>query len=356
MNIASLLPVRPVKKRWIALLVASVLLHILFIRWADGRLRMPSAPEPADPPMVTVQLQMAPPPAAVPVQPQPLPAPRPKPRPAPAAPSPSIAPEPVVPVEPEPVPEPDLAGSEAPGTSVEQTVEPLPPAVAAPPSDSNKVSPPPSAELKYDVQALREGRTVYGSSKIDWRLDGDRYTVSSEASVLFFTVLSAKSEGSLDGYGLAPLLYSERRFRKAETNTHFNRERNTISFSASTLSYPRKGGEQDRASVIWQFAGFCRANPKKITAGAVAEIFVAGMRDAETWPLQVVGLEEITLAGGKTNAWHIVRLPRHGSFEQRIDFWLDPQQEWYPVRLRYTDTNGEYLDMALASLTPGAAR
>jgi hypothetical protein len=356
MNIASFLPAGPVKKRWIALLVASVLLHILFIRWADGRLRMPSVPELADPPTVTVQLQMASPPAAVPAPPQPLPKPRPKPRPAPSAPSSSIEPEPVAPAEPEPVPEPDSAGIEAPGTSVETAVEPVPQTAAMSPSDSNKVSPPPSAELKYDVQALREGRTVYGSSKIDWRVDGERYALSSEASVLFFTVLSFKSEGSIDGYGLAPLLYSERRFRKSETNTHFNRERNTISFSASTLSYPRKGGEQDRASLIWQFAGFCRANSKKIVAGAVAEIFVAGVRDAETWPLQVVGFEEVTLGSGKTNAWHVVRLPRHGSFEQRIDFWLDPQQEWYPVRLRYTENSGEYLDMTLSSLTPGAAR
>jgi outer membrane biosynthesis protein TonB len=375
MNIASLLPARAIKKRWIALLVASILLHLLFIKWADGRLRLPSQPEPAAP-VVTAELHLAPPPAAAPAEPLLLPkpapkAPKPKPNPRPAAPT-AAAPEPVAQVEPEPVvaPEPEPvapsapepvaapepAGIEAPGTSAETAVGPVPPPAAASPADSNKVSPPPSAELKYDVQALRDGNIVYGSSKMVWQADAEHYTVSSEASVLFFTVLSFKSEGSIDGYGLAPLLYSEKRFRKAETNTHFNRERNTISFSASTLTYPRQGGEQDRASLIWQFAGFCRANSRKIVAGAVAEIFVAGVRDAETWPLQVVGFEEITVGSNKTNAWHVVRLPRHGSFEQKIDFWLDPQQEWYPVKLRYTENNGEYLDMTLSSLTPGAPR
>jgi hypothetical protein len=46
----------------------------------------------------------------------------------------------------------------------------------------------------------------------------------------------------------------------------------------------------------------------------------------------------------------VVRAPRPGSYEQKLDIWLAPQHWWYPVRLRFTETNGEYLDMAVTAL------
>ena len=46
-----------------------------------------------------------------------------------------------------------------------------------------------------------------------------------------------------------------------------------------------------------------------------------------------------------------MRIPRQGSYDQKLDIWLAPQQGWYPVKLRYTETNGDYLDMALSKLT-----
>jgi hypothetical protein len=55
------------------------------------------------------------------------------------------------------------------------------------------------------------------------------------------------------------------------------------------------------------------------------------------------------------NAWHVVRIPRPGSYEQKLDIWLSQQQGWYPVKLRFTETNGEYLDMSLSNLTIGTA-
>jgi hypothetical protein len=76
---------------------------------------------------------------------------------------------------------------------------------------------------------------------------------------------------------------------------------------------------------------------------------VAGVRDAEPWQIQVIGLERMDTAAGATEAWHVMRLPRPGSYEQKLDIWLAPQRSWYPVRLRFTETNGDYLDMALSS-------
>lgn len=347
----------------------SLLLHLLMLNLAGPRIGTPSWHQ-QDQSAISAQLhapQAAPAPMA-PAPHKPRLMPRPAARPAAPAAAPSSAPE-AAPTMTEELPP---AGMEAPGTSVETVSELAPLASPAPahparpaaahtaPAAAEQmaavryaVSPPPPAALKYDVQALREGQKVYGSGTIHWQTDGTSYRVSGEAGVLFFTVLNFSSEGQIDADGVAPLLYTEKRFRKAATNTHFQRERNAISFSASTASYPRHGGEQDRASVIWQLAGIGRGDSAKFAPGAEIDLFVAGVRDAETWRIRVVGQESIALPLGETIAWHLVRVPRAGSYEQQLDIWLAPQREWYPLRLRYTDSNGDYLDMAASEIQSG---
>ena len=363
---------RPVaSKRWAVVLIASLLLHVGLLDWANGNIGIPSFSVPQDA-IVTAALtpvktvREPPPPPKPQVKPKPKPRPRPAPKAAPIAPLPvaAIETQPSLPT-PEPAPAPiEIAASEPKPPPVAEPAPPVeppivPPVAAAPPDPAEtryKVSPPPSAALKYDVTALREGQTVYGRGKLGWQSQGDHYVASGEASVLFFTVLNFKSEGALDEFGVAPVLYSEKRFRKSETNTHFHRERNTISFSASTASYPRKGGEQDRASIIWQLVGIGRGDGEKFLPGAEIDIFVAGVRDAETWRIQVIDQEEVAVGSGKTMAWHVARVPRPGSFDQKLDIWLAPQQEWYPVKLRYTESNGDYLDMLLSNVELATAR
>lgn len=258
-------------------------------------------------------------------------------------------------------------GMAVPGTSVEAATEISSPSPATAPISENPASKPvqtdspktiylvalpPSAEIKYDVRALRGLQTVYGSSKIRWFSDGQDYSIHGETSVLFLTLLTFKSEGTIDNAGIQPELYTEKRLRKSETNTHFHRQRNTISFSASTTTYPRRGGEQDRASIIWQLAGIGRGDlGKQFTAGENFEIFVAGVRDGETWHIQVAGREQLAHAHGSVAAWHLIREPRPGSYEQKLDIWLAPEQDWYPVQLRFTEANGDLIDMTVSSIS-----
>lgn len=225
-----------------------------------------------------------------------------------------------------------------------------PPAIE-PDAASYRFSTPPSVTLKYDVQhANAEGQKTYGHGTIRWQVDGERYVIEGDAGVLFISALSFSSSGMIDSQGVAPELYREKRFRKSEINTHFNRERNQISFSASEKSYPRAGGEQDRASIIWQLAGIGRGDSEKITVGAEIPLFVAGIRDGEIWTMRVIAEEEIDTGTGKLRSWHFLRTPKPGSFEQTLDLWLAPQLDWYPVRLRQTEANGAWLDMSMTSL------
>lgn len=214
----------------------------------------------------------------------------------------------------------------------------------------DRISLPPPAELGYNVTAVKSGRKIEGHGTISWQPGPTQYVISGEAGILFFTVLTYKSTGSVDALGITPELYVEKRLRKSETNTHFHRERKEISFSASTNSYPIKGGEQDRASVVWQLAALGRGDGAKFIPGLAFELFVAGTRTASEWRIYVNGKEKIDVAGGSTEAWHLTLMSSELGFEKQFEIWLAPDKEWYPVRLRYADNSVGYLDMVLTKL------
>jgi len=355
----------PNRWRWIVMLALALLLHLLAIGWGSGQLRL-TAPHAAPEPVLDAALLVPPPPPPPPaprVKPAPPPAPaRPRP-PRPKPPAPKPAPPPVEPATEPPTSE--IAAAAAPDSAYQVPDHPppveagnVPPASAepsaippaAPPAPVPRFDPPPSVTLKYDVEAWREGQRVYGHGSIAWQTDGDSYRIVGDAGILFFSLLSFASEGMIDEHGVAPVLYHEKRFRKSSTNTHFQRQKQIISFSASTATYPRQGGEQDRASVIWQLAAIGRGDPQRFAAGADIDLFVAGVRDAESWRIHVIGLESIEVDGDTMQAWHVLRAPRPGSYDQKIDIWLAPAHEWYPVKLRYTETSGDYLDLLLTGM------
>jgi hypothetical protein len=326
--------------RMLAVLALSLLLHALALRWAGGHIGLPSLAQ-NDAPPVAVALLPAPAPVAAapepPPPPKPKPKPRPKARPKAAAPQPASTPPPVTPP----------AESVAPPQAA--------PAPEAPERESfprYQVRPPPSVDMKYEVRALSQGKEVYGNGRIVWHADGRRYRIDGEAGVLFFTVLRFQSEGGFDDFGVAPQSYVEKRMRKEETVTRFEPSPGSIRFSSSTASYPRSGGEQDRASIVWQLASIGLGDPAQYAPGAQLRVFVAGVRNAEPWLIQVIGQERIDTPAGAMQAWHVSRVPLPGSRDQKLDIWLAPEHSWYPVRLRFTEASGEYLELAVSALHP----
>lgn len=212
---------------------------------------------------------------------------------------------------------------------------------------------PPSADLSYTVRAQRNGSTIEGNGKIFWRAGQAHYSITGEAGILFFTLLSYQSTGSVSQQGIEPELYTEKRFRKSATNTHFQRDRQVISFSASAATYPRKGGEQDRASVIWQLASLARGDGGKLAPGLTFDLMIAGPRSVSSWRIYVNGKQTINVGGTSTEAWHLSLLPGERSYEQQLELWLAPQKEWYPVKLLYTDLKDGHLEMLLTKIAPG---
>lgn len=215
-----------------------------------------------------------------------------------------------------------------------------------------KISLPPSAELHYRIKAKQSGLTIDGDGQVHWEAGGGKFSVSSESRAgIFGKVLEAKTVGELDQFGLAPTSFEDKRFRKPTTLTTFDRQAKSISFSTAPVTYPIKGGEQDRNSVIWQLIAVARGAGAAFKQGSEWIFFVAGQRDAEPWSFKVGPSEKIRTALGELNAVHIVRAPPPDAKGQRLDIWLAPGLEWYPARLRFTDPDDEFVEQTLDSIT-----
>lgn len=211
---------------------------------------------------------------------------------------------------------------------------------------------PPSADLVYKIDARKKGISLGGDSVVNWRTGNGTYSASNVARAsLLGKILDNRTEGAIDAFGLAPTQFNEKRFRKDPTLATFDRAARKITFNQGNLHYPLLGGEQDRSSVQWQLAAVARAAPEKFVPGSEWKFFVAGRRDAEVWTFKVVGHELLRTAMGTMQAVHFVKAPQANEPAQHVDLWLAPGHEWYPVKLRFSEADGEFVQQTIESIT-----
>ena len=226
-------------------------------------------------------------------------------------------------------------------------------AAAMPASAQGRIEPPPPADLKYAIKAQQKGLALDGEANVKWRVGEGKYSLTSESRASILGKINEnRSEGVVDASGLAPEKFTEKRFRKDPYTVTFDRAERLISFTEGKSTYPIKGGEQDRASVPWQLSAMARGAPAKFVAGSEWRMFVAGRRDAEAWVFKVAKTEKLGTPMGQVEAVHLVKTPAGDAKEQQIDIWLAPAHEWYPVKVRFSDHDGDdVVEQTIAKIT-----
>lgn len=212
----------------------------------------------------------------------------------------------------------------------------------------------PSAQLYYHVKAEYSGFPLTGEADIHWNITGkapnQTYSVSTETrSALLGKILEANSFGAVDAFGLAPNKYEEKAFRKTPFQTTFDRTAKKITFSEADKTYPLNNGEQDRTSAVWQLVSIARAAPNKLEPKSRWSFFVAGRRDTERWTFSVEKNVKLATPFGEIATVHIRKLLANPN-DQDIDIWLAPSLEWYPVRIRFHDPNGNTIEQNLVRI------
>lgn len=339
-----------IKRKTVVFSLATLLLHVLFFEsaaWKDWKPQVLQASNAS----IQVNLRPTPEPvsntspsrqATPTLKPQPKPAPNKKVRNIPQ------------PKTQEPLPEPVITSEVMPEeTPAELTPPPEEPAAANTLTEESKLTKlvtqvPSSIEMRLDVTHTKVNDTpTRGVATLSWQVYNNRYKLQLEVGVnLIITTLNLftlSSEGDIGQHGLMPGTSTDERKTKAPTAIHFNHFAKTITFSASNKTVPMQDGVQDAASLLLQLAAIGNGQAAQFTSGKEFTIQVAEGRDAAEFLFQVVDEEEIDsklVESGKLKTVHIVRPPRPGVYNSRLDIWLAPSLSWYPVQIKNTESNG----------------
>lgn len=212
----------------------------------------------------------------------------------------------------------------------------------------NSFSPPPSAQLHYQIRADIRGLSVDGTGQIDWSHEAKQYQLQFETRTpLTGTLLLEKSEGSLDRSGLAPSQFMIKRFRKDPVTVVFDRSSGQLKFAGDVPPRKLDGSEQDRVSVLWQLLSMARAKPATISIGTTLRFFVVGHRGGETWAFQVQEKQRLRTRLGELDTVHLVHQPNDPASAPQVDIWLAPSQEWFPVRIRFSEPGGDTIEQTI---------
>ncbi|MCR6481135.1 DUF3108 domain-containing protein [Variovorax sp. ZS18.2.2] len=378
-----LLPGRPSWRVLIGLTLAVALVHLLVLGVAP--MAVGPEPSPLANKFITRTIVIAPPAADKPAAPAAAAAPVEAKPPPPAKPRRPRAP---TPPKPKPYPEPDATAQLAPETP-DLTAQAATDSGATPPEAAASAPAPPEAapaaaagtgsgtpggttaggsEASGTIagtQALRipgsvtldfeaTGQTgaspqrgVFG--ELVWLQDGSRYDGRLTLKAVFFTLLNWHSTGKIGPSGLEPERYSES--RKAEVASHFVRDQGQIIFSNNAPPVPLQPGAQDRMSVMMQLGGLLAASPERYPTGTRISVQTVGVRDGDVWVFVVGDEEKLQLPAGEYTARKLTRTPRK-EFDRKLELWLAPKYGYLPVRIKQTETNGDFADAQLRKPLP----
>lgn len=201
---------------------------------------------------------------------------------------------------------------------------------------------PGSGRLRFDVLKGEQGFIV-GRAEHDWRIDGDRYTLTSTMETTGIVALFADvqlgqlSVGRIDAEGLHPDAFQDNR-KDGRYRSVFDWERGALTLSNGKVM-PLEPGAQDLLSMFYQFALYPLDTPKlalMVTTGRKFERYVFRIeRDVELWLNRATDDAPI-------RTYH---LSYRGREAEGVDVWLARDKARLPVKIRYTDRKGGVTEM-----------
>lgn len=222
------------------------------------------------------------------------------------------------------------------------------PGTGRPPIDAQAlpVRLPASARLRFEVTGEAKRFHYNASAELLWRNLGTTYEARQEVKAFLLGSRSQTSTGRITAQGLQPVRFGDR--SRSEQAAHFDHDAHVATFSANAPAVPIGDGTQDRLSVFIQLGALLAAAPERYPPGTQITLTTVGARSADRWAFTVEGPETLELPIGPTPALKLQRLPRSDrERDQKAELWLGTGQGYLPVRIRITQSNGDFADLAL---------
>ena len=250
-----------------------------------------------------------------------------------------------LPVEPAVTPPPPVAAQTTDATPVPNAGSSLPKPAAGPAWLAEaKFTFPASTKLLFEFVGESKGIRYSADGDIVWQQDGRNYQMRQEVRHLLLGSRSQTSVGALSLQGLQPLRFGDK--YKQEQAAHFEREKNTISFSNNAASQAMQDGAQDRLSLLAQLASLMAGSPGLRQNGQQLQLQVASARSADVWMFAVEKTETLKLPIGTLPSLKLSRVPTQ-PYDQTIEVWLSPSHGYLPAKVRISQSNGDVLEQLL---------
>jgi len=181
---------------------------------------------------------------------------------------------------------------------------------------------------------------------------GDEYSIRSVTSsqgalkVVFDEQLVLESAGRVNGHGLQPLRFSQKRAKagKNDVSATFDWERGIMrsSRNGEVKEVPLPPETQDRISVMYQFMNM-PAGSGRVTMN------MSNGRKVDSYTYRLVNEERVSTPAGAFDTLHYERVTTDPK-ESHADVWLAKDRFNFPVRVLFDDPKGFKLDQVLVSL------
>lgn len=208
--------------------------------------------------------------------------------------------------------------------------------------------PPPSLRVAYEVNGSIAASSFDGSAELVWSQDGKTYQAQLLIRKFGLTLQAWTSAGKLTPRGLEPETFSSKKIGQAEIHAYFERDAHRVRFSAGSPNAPLLRGAQDQLSVFMQLASLVGGGSALAAPGKHIAMQAIGDRYTEQWSFHTSGPETVKRSGAVLQALKMTHEPTVDR-KQRLELWYAPAPEVVPVRIRITESNGDYLDLVGAN-------
>jgi Protein of unknown function (DUF3108) len=210
--------------------------------------------------------------------------------------------------------------------------------------------------LYYD--AYVDGQK-YQTAEIDWITEGNSYRLYVNIPYAFVGPFVFESRGTVDGYGIAPIIYWSQRGTRTPRYSRFDRDEKgggQMYFSEKPEFTPAiVPGTQDRFSLMFQLASLLNGNNKIDDSGSIRSIPVVDYNTLENWQFKSYGEafnEDIPTLGKTVNRHYALMQRENDPYKRQVDIWLAKDLEWLPGKIRSLESNGRILELVFRQKNP----
>ena len=199
----------------------------------------------------------------------------------------------------------------------------------------------------------------YQTGEINWIVEGNNYRLYINIPYAFVGPFVFESRGTVDSYGIAPIIYWTQRGTKPPRYSRFDRNEKgegQMFFSEKPEYTPiLLPGTQDRFSLLFQLASLLNGDSKIDEAGSMRSIPVVDYNTLEMWSFRSYGettSEDVPSLGKAVNRHYALMQRENDPYKRQVDIWLSKDLEWLPGRIRSLESNGRVLELVFKQKNP----